>query len=705
MKNRVKNRHLKDLKKLRHALVRTTNPMVKRELVLSHPSVTKAIKENRYTTLFDSLLYYVSDKHRVYGEIALFSLIAIGQDEIVFQSRRREREKKGWEKFIHTLIEVEQFYESIGGIVGYQTTILELLEEKIAHSTERHLPPTPIDLSEGGIKKALIGLKALPDVGELYPIGGAGERLSFMGNKKPLPAALLPFLGKTLLELLLSDVVAREYLYFKLYGKQLVTPIAMMTSFEKEGKKLIESFFEKNNWFNRPKASIALFVQPQVPVVTDKGEWSLLRPFALNLKPGGHGAIWKTALDAGIFAWLKKEKKKHLLLRQINNPLAATDLGLLAFLGIGKNTKASFGFAAASRMESAKEGVLALKEDKNRGYSVVNIEYTEFQRLGNLDTPTHYPANTNILYANLRQVERLIKKKPLTGLMVNMKSEIPFLSPAGKKEKAKGGRLESMMQNLSGFFSSKDLERLPTFVTFSKREKLISTTKKQYIPSASLLETPEGAYYDLLKCRYQMLKEQGKFELPPFSSEEEYLQNGPSMIFLYHPALGPFFSIIGQKMGKGKISQWGELQLDIAEVAISSLTLEGSLLIEAEQPLGHKNEQGHLIFSSRCGKCLLKNVTVKNKGIDRTVSNCYWKGKIKRKEALRIILKGCSEFFAENVSFEGNKTLIVPDGERWIAYEGKKGTIQWKKEKIITPVPLWRYQAVGDTSIQIHQWS
>ena len=67
-------------------------------------------------------------------------------------------------------------------------------------------------------------------------MGGAGDRLRLLDEKtgKPLPAAMLKFCGRTLLEGLLRDLQAREYSFYKLTGKRVITPVALMTSHEKE---------------------------------------------------------------------------------------------------------------------------------------------------------------------------------------------------------------------------------------------------------------------------------------------------------------------------------------------------------------------------------------------------------------------------------------------------------------------------------------
>lgn len=80
------------------------------------------------------------------------------------------------------------------------------------------------------------GLEGLPQMAEIYPLGGAADRLHLVEEKTglELPAAKLPFAGKMLLEHLIRDLQAREFLYYQVYGKQIITPIAIMTSHEKK---------------------------------------------------------------------------------------------------------------------------------------------------------------------------------------------------------------------------------------------------------------------------------------------------------------------------------------------------------------------------------------------------------------------------------------------------------------------------------------
>ena len=66
----------------------------------------------------------------------------------------------------------------------------------------------------------------------------------------------------------------------------------------------------------------------------------------------------------------------------------------------------------------------------------------------------------------------------------------------------------------------------------------------------------------------------------------EYLQAGPSFIFLFHPALGPLWDVISQKVQGGSLASRSELVLECAEAAITDLDVDGSLLVQADCVVG-----------------------------------------------------------------------------------------------------------------------
>lgn len=157
------------------------------------------------------------------------------------------------------------------------------------------------------------------DLGEIYPLGGAGDRLGLVDSitGECLPAAMLPYCGRTLLEGLIRDLQAREFLHFKVFGEQCITPVAIMTSSVKNNHEHIFALCEKHGWFGRGKEKFQLFEQPMVPVVAaEDGQWLINEPLSLVCKPGGHGAIWKLAHDKGIFQWFYSHGRKGATVRQ-----------------------------------------------------------------------------------------------------------------------------------------------------------------------------------------------------------------------------------------------------------------------------------------------------------------------------------------------------------------------------------------------------
>ena len=309
------------------------------------------------------------------------SVLAIGQGAIVFRELS-EKHRAQLDKMIEQLLEIETFYRYAGGIIGYHLTFLKLILEQ----SEPLLKEDNLEYGwrlQSEIKEVnqivKWGIESLSTTGELYPIGGAGDRLNLMDKEtgESLPAAVLPFLGRTLIEGLVRDVQGREYLYFKCYGKQLTIPVAMMTSIEKENHLQISKVFKTAKWFHRSEKSFYFFLQPLVPVISSEGNWSLTAPLTLYLKPCGHGVIWKLAEEQGVFSWFESQNIHHCLVRQINNPVGGTDKNLLALAGFGRYYKKSFGFLSCERMLYSAEGTNVLIKKKNEegySYTLTNIE-------------------------------------------------------------------------------------------------------------------------------------------------------------------------------------------------------------------------------------------------------------------------------------------------------------------------------------------
>lgn len=648
------------------------------------------------------------------SQVILASLSAIGQDKhILTNYSSLDDPKAALAELISDLAPIDEFYQSIGGIVGYHLTFLKLLSEKnISHNQYEKPPGFAIDKQNGELKDAIYtGITSLPIIAEIYPVAGAADRLNLHHETtgEALPAAELPFIGSTLLERLVTDLQAREYLYFKLKNKQIVTPIVLMTSFDKNNDNHITAILRKKNYFGRPHSQFYRIVQPLVPVITADGNWAIKAPLQLILKPGGHGILWKIAKDQGAFSWLKKQKRKKAIIRQINNPIAGIDNTLTALTGFGCRTNRSFGFVSCERIVKAAEGMdVLIKRKTSNGYEylITNVEYTDFEKQGIKDKPsskkTHYsqfPANTNILFADLKEVEKISDKHPFPGKLINLKTPILCLKDEeGTKEMMPAGRIECTMQNIADYMvykskhslSKEEIKKLKTFILYNTRLKTLAVTKKLHQPGQPIQDAPEGALWQMLNVHHDLLKQCG-FKLPPKQTEAEFVKKGPNLFFTYHPALGPLFSIISQKLRKGKISPYSELKLDIAEIDLENLNLQGSLVIKADQIMGHVSKQKGLHYSNNTGKCVLKNVKVVNEGLEHNPLINYWKHQVLRKEALIINIEGNGEFVAKNVVFKGNQRINVPAGYRLTAVQ-KGLEIEFKLEKITKPTWFWKYK-------------
>ena len=308
------------------------------------------------------------------------------------------------------------------------------------------------------------------------------------------------------------------------------------------------------------------------------------------------------------------------------------------------------------------------------------------------------------MFASLPAIEKALQKDPIPGIIVNPKTAVEVVKN-GILEKKMAARLESSMQNIADTFrvpldshaSTKvQRETLSTFLNLYEREKLMSVTKRAYVEGQNPYETPDSCLYDWTKATRQLLSEHCSFTLPPEQTIEQFLQNGPAFLFVFNPALGPLWEVIGQKLSHGSLAPGAELELEIAELSCSGLTLDGSLRIIAQQPLGQTAADGSATYSEKVGRARLKNCIVMNQGMDMRNIPDILKGTQKRAEECAIILKGFSELVAENVTIKGDFHLTVQDGQRAYITQDASGTISVRFEEIETPG--WKYKVNWDPS-------
>lgn len=664
---------IEELLPLQKQIQRCQNFQEKLAIVQKLPQVEQFFKNNP-ELLQATLAFPVEQQYIVHAAVAL------NQGPVIFSGC----DASALKPVVDLLYATERFYSYMGGVVGYHVKTLQLMSDQLAKKQEPEtaklkLPPV-VDIRKEHPKEILQGIESLGNMAEVYVVGGAGDRLALVDEKTkmPLPVARLEFAGHTLLENLVRDLEAREYLAYKLTGKRIITPIVLMTSHEKRNDELIAALLEERNYFGRPKETIFRLLQPMTPVVAIDGNWAVNAPGQITVKPGGHGVIWKLADEYGAFDWLKKQNRSYMIVRQINNPLAGLDANLLTLAGYGHSNNLSFGFESVPRLPNMSEGMNVLKET-SKGATISNIEYTEFAKakasdpqFAKIADSPDFPANTNILFANIDSIQKAIQELPVPGYLVNMKHPVETLRE-GKKVTLLGARLESTMQNIADVMTTPTGAPLETFVLLNDRAKTMSVTKKAY-DGKSIQETPEGCFLDLMKENLSMLQNVCKFTV------EE-----PNTIFLYHPALGPLYSIIGQKISGGSLKSGSELEIEAKDVCINNLNVDGSLRIIAEQ-------DGRLIFN---------NVQVKNAGINRQANNCYFKSQIERTESAKIVLLGDSECVAKDVQLNGNVDIVVQPGTRATLSQAKDGTVSVQVEPLQTSSPLWRYTVDSSNSIKL----
>ena len=134
---------------------------------------------------------------------AVQAVVAIGQAPIVFRiPEGMENVEEKWEALVDQLVEVNRFYRPIGGIVGYQEAALRLIADGEERGEDvRYAKPPGLDLchGDGRVKEATIwGIESLPQMAEIYAVGGAGDRFGLVDEStgEPLPVACLEFEGR-----------------------------------------------------------------------------------------------------------------------------------------------------------------------------------------------------------------------------------------------------------------------------------------------------------------------------------------------------------------------------------------------------------------------------------------------------------------------------------------------------------------------------
>jgi hypothetical protein len=267
----------------------------------------------------------------------------------------------------------------------------------------------------------------------------------------------------------------------------------------------------------------------------------------------------------------------------------------------------------------------------------------------------------------------------LPGMIFNLSKQITYTAAtSGETRTVCAGRMECTMQNLADSLLDRSPQRLcpeeaanlSTFVVFNERRYVTSSAKRALVPGSDRVhQTPEGSFLDLMRNARDLLEMCG-VSAPELATNREYVDAGcaPTFVWLWHPALGPLWQVVAQKVRGGSISRHSEVKLEVAELLWQDVSVDGSLRVFAENIVGHTDEAtGRTVFSDRCARVRLERIQVENAGIDYDAEgNCFWKQAVAMQETCLVVLRGCSEFDARDVTFCGRVKLDVPDGYRML---------------------------------------
>jgi UDP-N-acetylglucosamine pyrophosphorylase len=574
------------------------------------------------------------------------------------------------------LAEIDRFYQKSGGIEGYHGLVMQLLKKDTNACQFIHQPVyTTITEKNPAVESAIdCGLEHLKDFCEIYVVGGAADRMGFFHEKthEPMPAAAFLFMGKPLLEHLIDDLKAREYLYFQKFNEKIITPICLLTSDEKNNYQRIVSLLEENDYFGRPKESFIFIRQPMVPSVDLEGMWAISSDGNLVLKPSGHGALWNACCEQKIFSKLFEQNKKYGLIRQINNPIAGIDYNLLAFAGMCLLKQKKFGFFVTRRKKGNPEGaiVFKIKEKGQENFKIAtNVEYCSLE---NETLSEDFPANTNLLFVDLKAAEKAAIQQPFCGAILNFKSLDPKAS----------ARLELSMQNLSDSFLDEVLdfqhEHKDVLLVMQERNKAISTIKKLRLDFIEQHETPLRAFYDLFLAHEALFKENCSFKLPIWDKKFETLMNRPPYLVFFNALLGPMFSDIAKKINRWHLENHAYIDLQLAKAKIQKIKIDGALNIQD-------------LSEDQSGYCHMENVYISNQGFDYDFFDPFFNKKRLFKESLDITLKKNSCLFIVDSEFVGSHKIEVEEGQTVLVQNNK---ILYLERKAVEELDLLRDKIV-----------
>lgn len=186
-------------------------------------------------------------------------------------------------------------------------------------------------------------------------LGHDGPKGTFLVNVKPEPKYIFEILANTL------EDKNRKY--------NTIIPWYIMTS--KENNKDTINFFEEHSYFNYPKESIKFFIQGEMPLLNEKGEFLLDENGKIQFASDGNGSIYRSMKNDNILEDMRKKDVQWIYVCSVDNILLKMVEPTLLGLTIAQNNELA-SKTIVKKDAKEKVGVFCLRNNKP---SV--IEYSE----------------------------------------------------------------------------------------------------------------------------------------------------------------------------------------------------------------------------------------------------------------------------------------------------------------------------------------
>lgn len=154
-------------------------------------------------------------------------------------------------------------------------------------------------------------------------------------------------------------------------NKEYNTIIPWYIMVSRENKEETIEFFENKNYFNYPKEKVTFFIQGEMPLIGEDGEFLLNEEGNIMLASDGNGSIYSSIKENGILEEMKQKNIEWVYICSVDNILLQMVEPILLGLTIEQGNEVA-SKTIVKRSPKEKVGVFCKKNSKP---SV--IEYTE----------------------------------------------------------------------------------------------------------------------------------------------------------------------------------------------------------------------------------------------------------------------------------------------------------------------------------------